>query len=47
MSCGLNNNFMSVKAFYSATLFARKIGELINYSFIKKYILVYLDDNLN
>ena len=39
MSCGLNNNFMSVKAFYLAILFARIIGELINYSFIKNTYL--------
>ena len=38
---------MSVKALYSAILLARIIGELINCSFIKKYILIYLDDNLS
>ena len=41
---GLND--MSVKVLYSAILLTRIIGELINYSFIKKYILIYLDDNL-
>ena len=45
MSCGLND--MSVKALYSAILLARIIGELINYTLIKKYILIYLDDNLS
>ena len=45
MLCRLND--MSVKALYSAILLARIIGELINYSFIKKYKLIYLDDNLS
>ena len=45
MSCGLNG--MSVKALYSVILLARTIGELINYGFIKKYMLIYLDDNLS
>ena len=40
-------NDISVKALYLAILLARIIGELIKYSFIKKYILVYLDDNLS
>ena len=42
---------MSVKVLYSVIfmviLLARIICDLINYSFIKKYILIYLDDNLN
>ena len=45
MLCGLND--MSVKALFSAILLARIIVELINHSFIKKYMLIYLDDNLS
>ena len=38
---------MHIKKYEMHMLLARIIGELINYSFIKKYMLIYLDDNLS